>query len=333
MTVFPELRRIARRLAVPALLSGVLAATLVACGGGTSQVQAFTPTRLIVLGDENSLLVNDGANNGLKYSINGMDTTPARDCLLLPLWSQALAMHYSFVFAECNKAAATPHAFIRAKLGAKVDDASTGIAAQLAAQAAADSAVQNGDLVAVMVGANDVLELSDKVQAGTMTADAALAEVRARGDRLAAALNAVLATGARAIVATVPDMGLSPYALAQEKIKAGAVARMSSLTFEFNSRLRTGIDSTRFDGRNYGLVLADDIVQAMSRYPTSYALTNVVAGVCAVALPNCTSATADLIASDATSANYLWADDRHLAPSAHSYIGTQAASRAANNPF
>lgn len=333
MTVFPELRRIARRLAVPALLSGVLAATLVACGGGTSQVQAFTPTRLIVLGDENSLLVNDGANNGLKYGINGMDTTPARDCLLLPLWSQALAIHYSFVFAECNKAAATPHAFIRAKLGAKVGDASTGIAAQLAAQAAADSAVQNGDLVAVMVGANDVLELSDKVQAGTMTADAALAEVRARGDRLAAALNAVLATGARAIVATVPDMGLSPYALAQEKIKAGAVARMSSLTFEFNSRLRTGIDSTRFDGRNYGLVLADDIVQAMSRYPTSYALNNVVDGVCAVALPNCTSATADLIASDATSANYLWADDRHLAPSAHSYIGTQAVSRAANNPF
>lgn len=333
MTVFPELRRIARRLAVPALLSGLLAATLVACGGGTSQVQAFTPTRLIVFGDENSLLVNDGANNGKKYSINGMDSTPARDCLLLPVWSQALATYYNFVFAECNKAAATPQAFMRARLGAKVDDVSTGIAAQLAAQAAAASAVKLGDMVVVMLGANDVIELSDKVQAGTLTADAALIEVRARGDRLAAAINNLLATGARAIVSTVPDMGLSPYALAQEKIKAGAAARMSALTFEFNSRLRTGIDPTRFDGRNYGLILADDVIQAMARYPTSYVLTNVVDGVCAVALPNCTSATADLIASDATSANYLWADDRHLGPTAHSYIGSQAVSRAANNPF
>ena len=80
-------------------------------------------------------------------------------------------------------------------------------------------------------------------------------------------------------------------------------------------------------------MLADDIVQAMARYPTSYALNNVAVGVCAVALPNCTSASADLVATDATASSYLWADDRRLAPSAHTYIGTQAVSRALNNPF
>jgi len=333
MTVFAELRRLARRWMIPALLSGVAAATLVACGGGTSQIHAFVPARLIVFGDEHSLIVNDGANNGWKYTVNGLDTTPARDCLLLPLWSQALATHYGFVFAECNKAAATPQAFMRARLGATVDSASIGASAQIAAQAAAGSAVQSGDLVAIMLGANDVIELSDKVQAGTLTADAAIAEARARGTRLAEIINQLLAVGARAIVATVPDMGTSPYAQAQDKIAAGAAARLSTLTFEFNARLRTGIDPNRFDGRNYGLVLADDIVQAMSRYPTSYALNNVATGVCAVALPNCTSATADLVATDATASNYLWADDRHLAPSAHTYIGTQAVSRALNNPF
>lgn len=333
MTVFAELRRLARRWMIPALLSGVAAATLVACGGGTSQVQAFTPARLIVFGDEHSLIVNDGANNGRKYTVNGVDTTSARDCLLLPLWSQALASHYGFVFAECNKSAATPQAFMRAKLGATVDSASIGAAAQIAAQAAAGSAVQSGDLVAIMLGANDVIELSDKVQAGTLTADAAVAEARARGGRLAEIINQLLNSGARAIVATVPDMGVSPYAQAQDKIVAGTAARLSTLTFEFNARLRTGIDPNRFDGRNYGLVLADDIVQAMSRYPTSYALNNVAIGVCAVALPNCTNATADLVATDATASNYLWADDRHLAPSAHTYIGTQAVSRALNNPF
>ncbi|MBL0090183.1 MAG: esterase [Ideonella sp.] len=333
MTVFSELRRTASRWLIPTLVSGALAATLVACGGGTSQVHAFVPARLIVLGDESSLILDDGSSNGKKYSVNGLDATPTRDCLLLPLWSQALASHYNFVFAECNKAAATPQAFIRAKLGATVDGAGTGLAAQLAAQSASGSAVQSGDLVSVMLGANDVLELSDKVAAGTMTADAAVAEVRARGARLADQINAVLATGARAIVSTVPDMGLSPYALEQDKVAAGSAARLSTLSFEFNARLRTGIDPNRFDGRNYGLVLADDIVQAMTRFPTSYALNNVVASVCAVSLPECTSATADLVATDATALNYLWADDRHLAPTAHSYIGTQAVSRAANNPF
>lgn len=333
MTVFPELRRIARRAIGPVMAAGALAATLVGCGGGTSQIQAFTPNRLIVLGDEHSLITKDAGTNGKKYSVNGLDANSARDCLLLPLWSQALASHYEFVFAECNAAGATPKAFMRARFGATVDSATTGIAAQLAAQTSAGSAVQTGDLLAVMIGANDVIELSDKVQAGAMTVDAAVAEAQARGGRLATVINGLLATGARAVVSTVPDMGLSPYALAQDKLTPGAAARLSKLSFEFNARLRTGIDPNRFDGRNYGLVLADDIVQAMARFPTSYALSSVVAGACVVALPDCTSATADMVATDATASSYLWADDRHLAPSAHTYIGTQAVSRAQNNPF
>lgn len=333
MTVFPEFGRIVRRLTGPVLASAVLAATLAACGGGTSQIHAFVPNRLIVLGDEHSLVTSDDGANGRKYSVNGLNASSARDCLLLPLWTQALASHYGFVFAECNAAGATPKAFMRARLGATVDNAVSGIAAQLAAQKAAGTEVQTGDLVAVMFGANDVIELSDKVQAGAMTAEAALAEIQARGGRLATAINAVLATGARAVVATMPDLGLSPYALALDKKTPGAAARMSKLSFEFNARLRTGIDPNRFDGRNYGLVLSDDIVQAMARYPTSYALSNVATGVCTVALPACTSATADLVATDATASTYLWADDRRLAPSAHTYIGTQAVSRAQNNPF
>jgi hypothetical protein len=34
------------------------------------------------------------------------------------------------------------------------------------------------------------------------------------------------------------------------------------LTYQFNAYLRTKIDSSAYDGRNYGLVLADDIVAA-----------------------------------------------------------------------
>ena len=336
MTVFCESRRPGRRwlaLSLAALVTSAVTAGLTSCGGGTSQIQAFRPTRLIVLGDETSLLISNGSNNGLKYTISGLDAAAARDCLLLPLWVQSLASNYSFVFAECNVAAAVPQAFMRAKLGAKVDDAKLGIGAQLAAQAAADSAVKAGDLVAVMLGANDIIELSERVQAGSLSAADATAEARARGTRLAERINLLLATGARAIVSTIPDMGLSPYALTLEKVNAGTVARLSTLSFEFNARLRTSIDSTRFDGRNFGLVLADDIVQAMVRFPTNYALNNVVDAACARPLPDCTNTAADLVAADASATNRLWADDRHLSPQAHSFIGTQAVSRANNNPL
>jgi phospholipase/lecithinase/hemolysin len=329
--VFSVLRRVGRHVG----LSAALAALLVGCGGGTSQIQAFKPSRLIIFGDENSVLVDDGFHNGKKYTVNGLNASSVRDCLLLPSWFQSLATNYSFVFAECNAASAKVQAFIRARIGAKVDDATLGIDAQLAAQAAADSAVKSGDLVGVMLGANDVIDLSDRVQAGTMTSDQAIAEAQARGTRLADRVNTILATGARAIVITIPDMGLSPYALAQDALKPGAAARMSKLSSEFNARLRTSVDATRFDGRNYGLVLGDDIVQAMVRFPTSYSLNNVVAAVCAIALPDCTSASTDLVTADpvATGTNYLWADDRHISPQAHTYIGTQAVSRAQNNPF
>ena len=72
-----------------------------------------------------------------------------------------------------------------------------------------------------------------------------------------------LATGARAIVITIPDMGLSPYAGNANKTNPGASALLSRLTTDFNGFLRTRINATAYDGRNYGLVLADDIVAAI----------------------------------------------------------------------
>jgi outer membrane lipase/esterase len=156
MSVFGQWYSVARRFGAPVLVVAGVVAGLVACGGGTSQVEKFTPARLIVFGDENSLLVNDGANNGKKFSVNGLDAALARDCLLLPIWVQALTTHYNMVFAECNKAAASATAFMRARAGASVEHASLGMAAQLAAQAAAGGAVAARDLAVVMLGANDL---------------------------------------------------------------------------------------------------------------------------------------------------------------------------------
>lgn len=328
MSVFVNVRRAGRALGA----SLALLTLMTACGGGTSQVQAFVPNRLIVFGDEHSLLVDDGLANARKYGINGLDASSVRDCLLLPNWVQSLAAYYNIVFAQCNKTAAVPKAFMWARLGARVDDPATGMAAQMAAQTTALGAVTSGDMVAVMMGANDVVDLGQQVQAGTLSHEQALGEARRRGSVLAQRINEILGAGARAIVSTVPDMGLSPLAIAMEAQSAGAAARLKSLTFEFNATLRTGIDPNRFDGRNFGLVLADDLVQAMARIPSAYNLNDVVNAACVTALPQCTSATTDLV-SGATGANYLWADDRRLAPTAQTQIGTLAVERAANNPF
>jgi len=330
MMAWMDVRR-ARGLAAGALAMAA-AAWLVGCGGGTAQVEPFKPGRVIVFGDENSVLVNDGANNGRKYSVNGLDANAARDCTVLPLWVQTLADYYGFVFAECNKNNGTPRAFIRAKVGAKVDDPTLGMAQQIAEQIAAGDGFKSNDLVTILIGGNDIIELNDRVQAGGLSASDAVAEAKRRGTHLAERINAILGAGAKAIVVTIPDMGLSPYAVELNKTSPGTTARVSSMSFEFNAALRTMIDQTRFDGRNYGLVLADDTVQTIARFASAYGYSNVVSPLCVVALPNCTTASADLV-SGGTTDSYMWADDRRFSPSIHSRIGSQALTRALNNPL
>ncbi len=327
MTLLRDLRCRGGRLWVPMALA---AALLVGCGGGTSQVEAFKPNRLIVFGDEDSVLVDDGQANAFKYSLNGVDSTDSlRKCLLLPIWTQSMASHYGFVFAACNPNNATPQAFMRARVGATVDDPALGLAQQIADQPGLGA----GDLATVLIGGNDLFELFGAVRAGTLTAADAEAAAQQRGRHAADQVNAILATGARAIVATTPDVSLAPEVVAADKLDPGAAALMSRLVYAFNSRLRTGIDSTRFDGRNYGLVLADDMVQVMVKAPASFVLTNVVDAVClAASARDCTSAAADLVAGG-TSSTHLWADARHLSTPGQSRLASQALARAVGNPF
>lgn len=330
MTVLRDLCRFGARFVAPAALA---AALLAGCGGGSSQVETFRPSRVIVFGDETSLLVDDGANNGKKYSVNGLNSsTSLRDCTVLPLWTQAMATLYGFVFSECNPDSAAPKAYMRALAGAKIDDPTTGLAQQISNQASSGGELGSRDLVTVMIGANDLYELFDMVQAGTMTHADAVAEAGLRGKHAAGQINAILSTGARAIVATVPDLSLSPYVLALQSSFSNAKSQMYALVYEYNAYLRSGIDSSLYDGRNYGLVVADDLTQAMVKSPSNYSLTNVVDAACKVALPACTSASDDLV-TDATAAGYLWADAKHLGPTAHTQLGSRATSRATGNPF
>jgi outer membrane lipase/esterase len=334
MTLLRDLRRLGAQVLVPLL---AVAALLTACGGGTSQVQVFRPERLLVLGDEASMIVNDGTADGFKYSINDRRGTATGKCLLQPTFTQYIAAYYGMVFAECNPTAATPRAFIHAQLGAKVDDATTGLQAQLAGI----SGLGGTDMLMVMIGANDMIDLYERKLAGTLTAAQATAEAIRLGRVAAGQINLILGTGARALVFTIPDMGKSPYAVQANVTDTGAAALMSTMSTEYNAALRLGIDATDFDGRNYGLVLVDDVMAAMEKFPTSFL--GSPANVKEAACPTVTADQCVLTDSDATTtlvdaalkntSTYLWASDRHMGPVAHTQIGSQALSRAANNPF
>jgi len=304
-------------------------AALTACGGGTSPYETFVAGRVIVFGDESSMLTSTGQ----RYSVNGVTTvdngdgttTDTLDCTLMPVWVQSLASYYGYVFAECNpNRVDPPQALMRAVAGTKVEDIKVQIDAQVAAGGFRDK-----DLVTMLAGANDVIDLYQQFP-GRSEADLT-ADLRARGKSLALQINHLVDLGAKVIVVTVPDMGLSPYALKQklEFTDTDRAALLSRLTAAFNEQLGVNI---LLDGRYIGLVQADLRTQAMVKSPGSFALVNVTDGVCVdiTQPPDCTTST---LVDGGNAGTWMWADDLHLAFSAQQQIATLAIDRARRNPF
>ena len=133
------------------------------------------------------------------------------------------------------------------------------------------------------------------------------------------------------LVSTVPDLGLSAFAITENTANAGRAALLSSLTLAFNVQVRANIVN---NGRKIGLLVADELVQQMSKFPSVYGLVNVTTPVCdpakAASLQLCTSQT---LVTDGNAGTFLWADGTHMSPAGHKSLGQTAATRATNNPF
>jgi len=304
----------------------VALAALASCGGGTYQVRTYLPQRLLSFGDESSLLLPDGS----KYSINGVNaTTHLQDCTVNPLWFQSLAATYGMVYPECNpEAAASPAAHSYATVGATVDD----IANALNAFSGSDSFTPN-DLVTIYIGTHDVLA----VYAESASADetAALAEMRSRALIVANQVNAIVGTGAKVLLLTIPDMGASPFAvLENERGDFDRALLLSHMTQEFNRTMRSNIIN---DGSKIGLVLVDDYIAGAVRSPLSFGLLTTTIAACldTAPLPSCTTDTVntEVNGNAAVPTQFLWADATHLGSAANSTIGAQAVSRVRTNPF
>jgi outer membrane lipase/esterase len=312
-----------------ALAALAAAATLASCGGG-GLVEVFKPTRILAFGDELSTLEADGRKHSINaFKITDATTTPVTesstelDCARNPIWTQAVASGFGLAFERCLGTATAASGQSLARAGAKVAD----FAAQIAAVQGATPS--KSDVAVALFGMNDILELY--AQYPTRSRDDLLGEARARGNAMGVQVNGLAQSGPPVVVLTVPDLGLTPFALA-ENTRTGDATRstlLSDLTAAFNNRMSVALIN---DGRLIGLVYADIELQNHAKFPASFGLTNVTETAClGTALPPaCTSAT---LVTGATAATHLWAGPLLPGPRYHSSLGTSASFRARNNPF
>ena len=313
-----------KSLLVPALCAALLGG----CGGSSSRVEDYVPTRLVAFGDEISLI----NANGSKYSVNALQADATTlDCVTYPVWPQIVANGYGMVFPECNPSAVTTTvAVMKAAAGAKVADV---VAAVAAYQATTVFTPQT--LVTIMAGQNDILAAYTAYDTGALTRVAAKAQVAAAGKVLGALVNRVanLGSGARVLYATPPNIGYSPFASA-EVLRTGDADRaalLRELTLAFSEGLRLEVVN---DGRYAALITADELTVSLSD-PTKMAanaLANVTDASCTVAMPACTTAT-QVSAAGTIGTTYLWGDAQRPSVQFHNRVGLAALNRARNNPF
>lgn len=303
------------------------AGLLASCGGG--QVEPFTPTRLLAFGDELSVIEADGrkytVNAFKQVTVNGVlvDDPTTLDCTRNPLWVQAVATSFGLALDRCLGAATAASGQLLAQLGHKVAD----LPAQIAG--VTGNVLGEKDLALVMIGMNDILELYGQYPAQSQ--DTLLSQARDRGRSLGSQVNNLATSGPAVVVLTVPDIGLSPYALKQNTDTGDATrsAFISRLVEAFNNSMSVTLIN---DGRLIGLVYADIDTQNIVKFPASYGFTDVTQVACKDTAPLPTCTTADLV-DTASGTTWMWADKLRLSPGAQARLGLLAQSRAHGNPF
>ena len=312
-------RRLRLCLAVAAALG--LAA---ACGGGSGDtVDSFDPQRLLVFGDEASVLSgtpastpgpggNQAAPIGSKYSINALDpvangTAPAEDlepkagdaanlgsgygnCDSNRLWIQELADNYGFGFEQC-KGDRPVRATTYAAPGATV----AGVKSQIDAFLRTDR-FSSRDLVAIFVGLHDILEVYGGVTSASQcrydpsdpdSSGSAARAARQRGEDLADQVSRVAdrGDGGRVLFVTVPDVGATPFGRGENSAHDNDFDRRDCLG-DLTDAFNGGLRSHVLqDGRYVGLVALDEQVELILDEPDDWDYDNVSQRACKETIP------------------------------------------------
>ena len=312
-------------------------ALLASCGGG-DLVTAFAPRRIVAFGDETSALTTAGQVDpvtqqaydatGKNWGVNAVDSTSgALVCQNDPNWVQYLAQSWGLPFPQCNPNGGSAPSIDHAANGATVD----GVSAQIDAHLAADT-LSDKDLVTLLVGANDILA-QYALYDGSNEAALSVA-LEERGSALAGLVHRLVAAGGKVIVLTVPDLGVTPFALTEKAAHTDTdrAALLTRLTDRFNAKLRVGLVND--SGRDVGLVLGDQVIQFYAKFPAAGGFVDVIDPLCTQAPPNCTTATLDTTKSVTPGAfSWLWATPTLLSAGGQRQLGIAADSRSRNNPF
>lgn len=328
-------RLFARRLG-GATLSLCAAAVLSACGGG-DRAEPYVPTRLVAFGDELSVIddtitvtatnpvtgasTSSSSGNGVKYTINGFNSTGALDCGINPIWVQILAADFGMAFKECAGAYTTFAAESLAYKNARTAD----VVARMAALRTTAPVPTSSTLATVQVGMNDVIELTRQVAAG-LAETTARAQIEALAVQLTTEINNYTLAGIGILVATIPDVAYAPLPAAAG-LDAGVLHR---LTWAFNQKLRNTLPA---DGHKVALVSGTPYGFSTGSsntgdYSVGSGYTNARNCVTGVDTPNCTTSTLN----DAGRINnWIWADNQYPGPYTHYSMGTTAYTRVRNS--
>jgi outer membrane lipase/esterase len=314
--------------ALKSLLAVFALCTLAACGGDTQE--PFRPNRVLAFGDELSVIDSQGRKYSINaYKITDSTTTPPTesttevDCTRNPIWVQFVAGSFGLTFDRCLGTVTAASGQILAEPGATV----ASLEGQLGRVTGAG--LNDNDLVLMLVGMNDIVELYRRYP--IEPAETLFNEARARATVYGERINAIAQSGPAVVVLTVPDLGLTPFARAQNTSTGdpGRANFLSELTAAFNNRMSVTLIN---DGRLIGLVFTDIDTQNLFRFPANFGLSNVFDAAClaTAVLPDCRTNT---LVTGATAGGYMWADDLRPGPTVQARMGQLAEFRARNNPF
>ena len=338
-------------------------ALLASCGGGKRE--AFHPGHMYVFGDEYSYVdiqYSPSSTDGVRYTINDLTAASATTAvpLAFPSWTQYLASYYGKAQQPCSSTAA----------GEMSMCASAGATATVADTINAMSAknFQKDELVVVMAGTRDILNEYQAFKSDGQI-DTHASNAKQAGINLAQKINAIITTGARVAVATIPDIGLSAYAVG-EVGSVGALRNytqsmdcdtsyrpgtteyskaLSYLTACFNMGLR-GTNGIKNDGTKIALISTFDWSIQIARNPanlgvyadvfdpacstpahrTSAIFSTAEAVGCNYYVDPSTLAVTTTAATNGTT-SYMWSFGPWLAPGGHALLGGLAATRVRYN--
>ncbi|ARN18947.1 hypothetical protein [Piscinibacter gummiphilus] len=316
------------------LVATVLASALLAACGGGEQEETFQPTRIVAVGDENTLINPDGS----QYSVNNVSVSATTNpngvpCINNPIWVQYVAADYGLSFGECRGAATDAtrkYAVMLAQVGQTVDQAA-------AALAGVSPALNQNDLVTLMVGSHDLLAIvGTNKTPNAADREAMITAAEKRGEALGDVVLNTIATGARILITTVPYLNTAPVVVAE--------GYDANLLYEMSTAFNDGLNARMSlvpggGGRSGAIVEVDQLVNSyyLNSGAAYNAITNRVAAACQTAGAPTPDADLDTCkTTDVTTASpiyYLWAGRMQYGTITHGLLGQTALQRIRANPL